>query len=120
MTTVDNTDETKIAAKRESRGIRTIGCDLRIGGLLFSLAEDGTPTMGTPTVELRTDMWRFGPEDAIDAAVVAANFADQISPLYEQYEAGKATDEDLDGLVIRELIASMRAITASAFAIDGF
>jgi hypothetical protein len=76
--------------------------------------------MGTATVEMRTDMWRFWLEEAINAAVAAANFADQIPPLYERFEAGEATGEDLDGLVIRELIASMRAITASAFAIDAF
>ena len=122
MTTVDNSNETDAAPKRASRGVRAIGCDLRLGGLSIPLASDGPPMRdgGHANLELRTDMWRFWLEEAIDAAVAAATSGDQILPLYEQYEAGKATEEDLDQLAIRELVASMRAITASAFAIDGF
>jgi hypothetical protein len=33
-------------------------------------------------------MWQFWLVDAIDAAPAAADFADQIPPLYEQFEAG--------------------------------
>jgi hypothetical protein len=123
MTTVDNNhDETKAIPKRESRGVRAIGCDLRVSGLSFSIGLNGLPdrNAGHATVEFRTDMWRFWLEDAIDAALAAAVFADQIPTLYERFEAGNATDEDLDQLAIRELIASMRAISACAFAIDAF
>jgi hypothetical protein len=116
---MDN-DETHAVPKRESRGIRTIGCDLRISNISIPIALDGTASMGSATVEMRTDMWRFWLEEAIDGTVAAADSAHQIPPLYQQYEAGKATNEDLDRLVIREMIASMRAITASAFAIDAF
>jgi hypothetical protein len=122
MTAADHTDETDAAPRRASRGVRLIGCDFRLGRLSIPLAPDGTPMRdgGQATLELRTDMWRFWLEEAIDAAVAAAAAADQIPPLYEQFEAGMATEEDLDQLAIRELIASMRAITAAAFAIDGF
>jgi hypothetical protein len=120
MTALDGTDETEPAEARQSRGIRAIGCDFRISNISIPIALDGTPTVGTATAEMRTDMWRFWLEEAIDAAVEAAHFADQIPPLYEKYESGEATDEELDRLAVRELIASMRAITASAFAIDAF
>lgn len=63
-------------------------------------------------------MWPFWLREAIEAAIVANETANQIPPLYEQFKAGKATDEDLDELVIRELIATMRAIGGAAFAID--
>jgi hypothetical protein len=122
MTAVDNTDETEAAPRRESRGVRFIGCDFTVSGLSFPISPDGVLIRDAAhaTLELRTDMWRFWLEEAIDAATAAVNIADQIPPLYEQFEADQATDEDLDRLVTRELIASMRAITASAFAIDGF
>ncbi|MGD1281339.1 hypothetical protein ACKUUI_05950 [Mycobacterium seoulense] len=90
--------------------------------LVFSLDDNGVPTVGPDPVilSLRTDMWRFWLREAVDTAAVAAAVADEIPPLYEQFELGEATDEELDELSIRELIASMRAITACAFAIDAF
>lgn len=48
------------------------------------------------TLSLRTDMWRFWLREAIDAAVVADVVADEIPLLYEQFEAGNATEEGLD------------------------
>lgn len=122
MTAVANADKTERPPTRQSRGVGFIGCDVRISGISFSLGLNGEPdrNAGHATVELRTDMWPFWLEEAIDAAMAAATFADQIPPLYERFEADKATNEDLDQLAIRELTASMRAITASAFAIDAF
>jgi hypothetical protein len=95
---------------------------MRIGNISFPIGPNGEPdrNAGHATMELRTDMWRFWLDEAIDAAVEAAHFADQIPPLYEKFEAGEATDDDLDRLTIRELIASMRAISACAFGIDAF
>jgi hypothetical protein len=122
MTAADNIDKTDAAPRGVSRGVRLNGSDVRVSDISFPLGADGVPMVehGHLTLALRTDMWRFWLEDAIDAAVAAAAAADQIRPIYEQFEAGNATDEDLDRLAIRELIASMRAITASAFAIDAF
>ncbi|KLO40613.1 hypothetical protein ABW17_16110 [Mycobacterium nebraskense] len=59
---------------------------------------DGTPRLGSGqvTLSLRTAMWRFWLQEAIDAAVVAAVVADEIPPLYEQFDAGNPTEEDLD------------------------
>jgi hypothetical protein len=115
----DNGDTAPEAA---SRGVRFIACDIRIGGISIPLAPDGTPSGDAPqaTMELRTDMWPFWLREAIDAAIAATEIADQIPPSYEQFKKGNATDEDLDELIIRELIATMRAIGAAAFAIDAF
>ncbi|WP_131590615.1 hypothetical protein [Mycolicibacterium setense] len=120
--TADNTDETQVPLTRQSRGVWAVGCDLRVSGLSFALGLNGEPdpNAGHATVELRTDMWRFWLEDAINAAQAAVSVADQIPPTLEQYEAGNATTEDLEQLVTRELIAAMRAMTACAFAIDAF
>lgn len=119
--TADNTDETQSPPARQSRGVRPIGCDFRISNVSLEIDLNGEPQcVGSATVEMRTDMWRFWLEDAIDQALAAASFADQIPPTLEQVEAGNATDEDLDHLASRELIATMRAITACAFAIDAF
>ena len=123
MTPADDTDETEASPQRVSRGVRwIINSELRLSGLSFPLAPDGTPMRhaGQATVELRTDMWPFWLEETIDAAIAAAAAADEIPSLYEQFEAGNATDEDFDPLLFRELRATMRAITSSAFAIDAF
>jgi hypothetical protein len=63
-------------------------------------------------------MWPFWLREAIEAAIVANETGDEIPPRYEQFKQGQATDEDLDELVIREMIATMRAIGGAAFAID--
>jgi hypothetical protein len=123
MTAVDDTGEPEAAPERVSRGVRiTDGGELRLGGFSISFAPDGTPTQdgGEATVEVRTDMWPFWLEEAIDAAIAAAEIADKIPPLYEQFEAGNATDEDFNPLLSRELRATMRTISACAFAIDAF
>jgi len=107
----------------KSRGIRSFaGSDFRIADLNLTIADDGT-TSGQARAELRMDMWPFWLEDAIDAAVVACGLAEQISPLVEQRDAAedpKSIEEQIDQLLIGEMKASMRAITASAFAIEAF
>lgn len=107
---------------RASRGVRVIGSDLRVSGFSVELAPDGTVARdgGQATVELRTDMWPYWLSEAIDAAKAAAEAAAQIPELYAKFEAGDAAEEELDALAERELIATMRAIGASAFAIDAF
>jgi hypothetical protein len=108
------------APERASRGVRFIECDVRLSGLSIQLAPDGTPSRdaGQATLELRTDMWPFWLREAIEAAVVANEAADEIGPRYERFKKGEATDADLDELVICEMIATMRAIGGAAFAID--
>jgi hypothetical protein len=124
MSAEDDTDETTDpAAQRKPRGVHFfLGCDVQVDEVSYELDDEGARILGTGvmTLLLRTDMWRFWLREAIDAAVLATAVSDQIPPLYEQFEADKATGEDLDELAIRELLASMRAITASAFAIDAF
>jgi len=106
------------------RGIRTVGGELQISNLSIMAGVDGEVTMGQPHAKLRTDMWPFWVEDAIEAADIACQMADQIPALVAQLDdAGELKDQierEIDGLTIRELRATMRAITASAFAIDAF
>jgi len=108
---------------RVSRGIRSIGGgDVAIRNLTLKIGDDGAVSPEEPpTVELRIDMWPFWLEEAIDAAVLACNFAAEIPALVEQLESAEdppSIERDIDRFVISELKASMRAITASAFAID--
>jgi len=65
-------------------------------------------------------MWPYWLREAIDAAMEAAAAGDEIPALYARFEAGDATEDELDALAERELIATMRAIGACAFALDAF
>ena len=106
------------------RGIRTIGADFQISDFSFRLGDDGTFDADPPKVKLRTDMWPFWVEDAIDAVETACQVASQIPALVSQLDdAGEQSNRleaEIDQLMIRELRATMWAITASAFAIDAF
>ena len=125
----EHSDEIGPAEPRQSRGIKVVGGDLRLGGLIFSISEDGEPVGEPPRVELRTDMWPFWLEEAIDAAAIASDVGCQIPALVEQLEdalelddkarAG-AVEDALTAILSRELRASMRAMTSCAFAIDAF
>ncbi|NDJ91828.1 hypothetical protein [Mycolicibacter kumamotonensis] len=124
MATSDAATEAEPAKKRESRGISHVGGDFRISDLTISIGDDGQPSMGAPRVEMRTEMWPFWLEEAIEAAALAAEIASNIPGTLAELEAGgdsaEAADERLRALAIRELRATMRAIAASAFAIDAF
>jgi hypothetical protein len=50
MTTVDRTDGTKSAPQRVSRGVRFLGCDVRLSDISFALGTDGTPRSGSGRV----------------------------------------------------------------------
>lgn len=106
------------------RGIRSIGGDFQISNISITVDGDGKLAMGQPHARLRTDMWPFWIEDAIEAADTACRMADQIPDLVTQLDdAGELKDRierEIDRLMIRELRATMRAITAAAFAIDAF
>jgi hypothetical protein len=110
--------------ERKPRGVRwTSGGDFALRDVTFTLSDDGEVSGPPPRVEMRTDMWPFWLEEAIDAAVLAAESADQIPTLTEQLATTAdpaALEHDIDDLMFAELKASMRAVTASAFAIDAF
>lgn len=123
MTAADSTGGEDATPPGKSRGVAFMGSDVGMSGMSFPLDASGVPILDDVpplTFTLRTDLWRFWLRGAIDAAVVTAEVADQIPPLYEQVEAGKAKYADVYELCERELIASMQAITSSAFAIDAF
>jgi hypothetical protein len=107
---------------RVSRGVRFTGSDFRISGLSIELDPSGAPLRdgGLVTVELRTDTWHYWLREAIDAAIAAAEASDAIPETYDKFEAGETTEDELDALADRELIATMQAIGASAFALDAF
>jgi hypothetical protein len=129
MTASGETGDTQPAEHRQSRGIKVVGGDLRLCDLNISIGEDGKPSAGAPRVELRTDMWPFWLEEAIEAAAIASDVGRQIPALVEQLEealelddkarAG-AVEDALTAILSRELRASMRAMTSCAFAIDAF
>lgn len=106
----------------QSRGIRAIQSDIRLADFSIRLDRDGSADYEgePPSLELRTDMWPYWLREAIDAATLAVESSDAIPPLYAEFEAGNVTEDELDALAESELIATMRAIGASAFAIDAF
>jgi hypothetical protein len=101
-------------------GVRlTTGSDIRIpaGALRISIGEDGKPTMDPIIPQLRTDMWPHWLLEAVDAVPAARSAADEVSRLAAVPERDEAA---LDLALSAELRATMRAITASAFAVDSF
>jgi hypothetical protein len=129
MTASGETGDTQPAEHRQSRGIKVVGGDLRLSDLTISIGEDGEPVAAPPRVELRTDMWPFWLEEAIEAAAIASDVGRRIPALVEQLEealelddkarAG-AVEDALTAILSCELRASMRAMTSCAFAIDAF
>jgi hypothetical protein len=109
-TTEDNTDEATASRQAVSRGVRFISCDVRVSGLSIPLTPEVEAATGGPhlTLELRTDMWPFWLDEAVDAAVAADSAAKRLSAVYEQFEAGDATEDDFDPFLFRELRATMR------------
>ncbi len=101
------------------RGLR-IGSETRIKNISFDLQKN---TVSTPQIEMRTDMWSYWLEDAVEATAYACKVAKPIPELTATLAdtADKAVIEaEIDRRMIQELRASMRAITGSAFAMDGF
>jgi hypothetical protein len=73
---------------RKPGGIRWFGGDnFHLANLTLKVADDGTALLEEVRVELRTDMWPYWLEEAIDAAVLASGFAEQIPALVEQRDA---------------------------------
>jgi len=105
------------------RGVKVVGGDLRISDLKITFDDDGKITTGPVRTQVRTDMWPFWLEDAVEAADTACRLADQIPALDAQLDTElpkEPINAEIDRLLFRELRASMRAITACAFAIDAF
>jgi hypothetical protein len=106
------------------RGVWVVGGDLQISDLSFSINEDGTFTAAPPTVRVRTDMWPFWLEDAVEASDTACREADRIMALVPELdaaaddEARQAVSDRINVLLSRELRACMRTLTACAFAFD--
>ncbi|SLH95390.1 Uncharacterised protein [Mycobacteroides abscessus subsp. abscessus] len=102
------------------RGIRLLGSELRLKNIAFDLKQD---TASTPQIELRTDMWSYWLEDAIEATATACQIAKPIPKLTASLMSAEdkaAIEAEIDERMLKELRASMRAITGSAFAMDGF
>jgi hypothetical protein len=93
----------------------TVGCDVQVNNIRIEFDSNGHATTPSATMKLRTDMWPFWLRDAIEAAVVAKRHSAKIP------QVRQTGDEDILSYVMtEELRATMRAISASAFAIDGF
>lgn len=97
-------------------GVRlTAGADFQIpaGALRIRALDDGTFDADPIVPHLRTDMWPYWLQEAIDAAVEARKHAVDIGK-----SAGD--EEAITRSMVLELRSSMRAVTSAAFAVDGF
>jgi hypothetical protein len=93
----------------------TAGADLQIPGIRIEMREDGSLHLPPVVPKLRTDMWPHRLAEAVEAADLARTASAEIPPV-----VAAGDDLRLDLLLVRELRASMRAITAAAFALDAF
>lgn len=92
-----------------------MGADLQISGIRVEVGQDGSLQVPPVIPKLRTDMWPQWLAEAVEAAVLARELSAQIPPA-----VAKGDDQRVDILLVRELRASMRAMTAAAFALDAF
>jgi hypothetical protein len=101
---------------RGMRGVRiTRGADLQLPAFTIEITDDGTVTSPPIVPRLRTDTWSFWLEDAVEAAVQANAAASELTVTRVQGD-----EDEVTRVMVRELRATMRAITASAFATDAF
>lgn len=101
-------------------GVRlTAGADLRLpaGALRIKVDADGTVSADPVVPQLRTDMWPHWLFEAVGAAQIARDSAAEVAHLAALSDRD---EEALDLALGSELRGSMRAITASAFAVDAF
>src|SRR5262245_24721596 len=91
------------------------GGDFHLSEFQIRIGPDGATELVGPTVKVRSDLWAYWLADAIDGAVDAAVHSALIP---EVLASGDETE--LGRLLVHELRASMRAVTASAFAVDAF
>jgi hypothetical protein len=101
-------------------GVRlTAGADLRLpaGALRIKVGADGTVSADPLVPQLRTDMWPQWLLEAVGAAQIARDSAAEVARLAALSDRD---EEALDLALGSELRGSMRAITASAFAVDAF
>lgn len=101
-------------------GVRlTAGADLRLpaGALRITVGRDGKVSADPLVPQLRTDMWPHWLFEAVGAAQSARDSAAEVARLAALVDRD---EESLDLALGSELRGSMRAITASAFAVDAF
>ncbi len=101
-------------------GVRlTMGSDIRIpdGALRISVGEDGRVTADPLVLQLRTDVWPHWLLEAVEAVPAALSAAGEVTRIGADPDRDEAA---LDLALSAELRATMRAITASAFAVDSF
>jgi|PersoiStandDraft_1058852.scaffolds.fasta_scaffold09549_5 hypothetical protein len=100
------------------------GAQLRLppGSLVIRMTDDGRAEMDPVSPELRVEMWPHWLHESVDGAVavldVQAAIAAEVGAL-----AGPtppADEQGLQDLLDAELRASMRTISAAAFAVDAF
>ena len=100
------------------------GAQLRLppGSIRVRLADDGQAEMDPVSPELRVEMWSHWLLEAVDGAVAALEVREAIAAEVAAL-AGPTpppNEQGLQQLLDAELRASMRTITASAFAVDAF
>ncbi|MGZ4613518.1 MAG: hypothetical protein ACXV1K_10185 [Kineosporiaceae bacterium] len=99
------------------------------GSLTIRLGDDGVPAMDVATRHLRADHWSHWAREAVDATVAAlaarAAVAEETAAVDAAEDAAAAGGPPADYTRFNELLdvelrASMRAVSASAFAVDSF
>jgi hypothetical protein len=100
------------------------GAQLRLppGSLQIRVTDDGRVEMDPVSPELRVEMWPQWLREAVDAALAALDAHDALAAEVKAL-AGPTPPVDeqaLQDLLDHELRASMRAVSAAAFAVDAF
>ncbi len=100
------------------------GAQLRLpsGSLASRVTEDGRFETDPVTPELRVDMWPHWLHESLDGAVAALDRQGAITAEVEALAgaAPPADEQRLQDLLDAELRATMRTISAAAFAVDAF
>lgn len=107
------------------RGVTVVGGEIQVTPSI-SVGDDLVPVFSA-TARVRTDMWPFWLEEAVDAAKAVCHITEPIPELDAALQvtaAGGEPNLEVEQRLIRllygELRASMRAVSACAFAIDAF
>lgn len=107
------------------RGVTVVGGELQLTPSV-SVGDDLVPVFSA-TARVRTDMWPFWLEEAVEGAEAVCRITEPIPELDAALqvtaaggESNPEAEQRLIRLLYRELRASMRAISACAFSIDAF
>lgn len=100
------------------------GAQLRLppGSIKIRVTDDGRVEMDPVSPELRVEMWSHWLHEAVDGAVAALDAQAAIAAEVEALAGPTppADEQGLQDLLDAELRASMRTISAAAFAVDAF